>query len=259
MRAAVVWDPDQYNRYANERGRPFGELVRRIGATAPSRVVDLGCGTGALTAGLLERWPGASVQGVDSSPQMLQVAARHARPPRLTFEFGDARTWRPQCPVDVLVSNAMLQWVPDHLDLLPGLVEALAPDGWLAFGVPGNFDSPTHTLLDGLCRSARWRDALRSVAARPATFAPAVYLDHLSRLGCTVDAWETTYLHVLPGEDPVLEWMRGTALRPVLEALGPDDAARFEAEYAALLREAYPSRPYGTVLPFRRVFVVAHR
>lgn len=255
----MVWDPDQYSLYSDERGRPFGDLVRRIGASSPSYVVDLGCGTGALTAMLLERWPQARVLGIDSSPQMLDVAARHALPPQLTFRLDDVTTWRPHRPVDVVVSNAVLHWIPDHLDLLPRLVETLAPQGWLAFGVPGNFDSPTHTLLSELCRSPRWRDALGSVPGRPGSFDPNVYLDRLAALGCVVDAWETTYLHVLTGDDPVLEWVRGTALRPVLDALGPHEAARFEAEYAALLREAYPAKPYGTVLPFRRIFVVAHR
>ena len=158
---------------------------------------------------------------------------------------------------DVLLSNAVLQWVPGHLDLVrqwPGL---LAPGGWLAFQLPGNFDQPTHAILLDLVRSARWAPLLGGVALNRQARGPAEYLDLLARAGCSVDAWETTYLHVLPGEDPVVEWYRGTGLRPVLAALDPGQAERFVAEYAERVAEAYPAAPYGTVLPFRRVFVVA--
>lgn len=264
-----MWDPHQYEVYADHRGRPFHELVGRIAAPEPARVVDLGCGTGALTATLCQRWPGATVVGVDSSPEMLAEAARRASPPRLTFAAGDVRTWRADRPVDVIVSNAVFQWLPGHPDLLGGLVGALTDGGWLAFAVPGNGGSPSHTLLAELCRSARWRSRLGDVAdptgqaggsgEDPRVLTPAGYLDRLARLGCTVDAWETSYQQVLPGPDPVLEWMRGTALRPVLAALRPDEAEEFTARYGQMLREAYPAGEYGTVLPFRRVFVVAHR
>ena len=255
-----MWDPQQYEIYANHRGRPFDDLVRRIGARAPARVIDLGCGTGALTATLLDRWPDATVVGVDSSAQMLDRAARHARPPGLTFHLGDVATWTPDRPVDVIVSNAALQWVPGHSDLLPGFVRALTDGGWLAFQVPGNFDSPTHTLLADLRHSATWRATLTELPERePGVLAPVDYLELLSGLGCVVDVWETTYQQVLTGTDPVLEWMRGTGLRPVLAVLGPADVERFTRQYAALLREAYPTREYGTVLPYRRIFVVAHR
>lgn len=258
-----MWDPRQYERYADHRSRPFHDLVGRIGAATADRVVDLGCGTGALTATLLDRWPGATVTGVDSSAEMLAEAAPRARPPRLTFHRGDVAGWAAGRdsgePVDVIVSNAVLQWVPGHADLLPGFVAALADGGWLAFQVPGNFGSPSHVLLRELCRSVRWRGVAEAPGREPGVLEPADYLDRLARLGCAVDAWETTYLHVLTGTDPVLEWVRGTALRPVLAALGPADTERFVTEYAALLREAYPAREYGTLLPFRRVFVVARR
>ncbi|HEY9389638.1 MAG TPA: trans-aconitate 2-methyltransferase [Mycobacteriales bacterium] len=255
-----MWDPHQYEIYADQRGRPFDELVARIGAPSPARVVDLGCGTGAFTARLLDRWPEATVVGVDSSAQMLTRAAQHARPPRLTFHLGDIAAWVPDRPVNVITSNAALQWVPGHADLLPAFVRALTDDGWLAFQVPGNFDSPTHTLLADLRRSAAWRDSLSDPPRpEPAVLTPEEYLDRLSGLGCAVDVWETTYQQVLPGADPVLEWMRGTGLRPTLEVLDPADAERFTDQYAALLREAYPAREYGTVLPYRRIFVVAHR
>lgn len=251
-----MWDPVQYNRYADERSRPYHELLARVGAERPTRVVDLGCGDGTLTVTLAERWPEASVLGVDSSESMLAAAAPHAAP-RVAFRLGAIEDWRPDGPVDVLVSNAALQWVPDHLAQLPRLVAALAPGGWLAVQVPGNWDAPTHTLLTDLRRSPRWRDRLDGTERGPGMPDPADYVRTLADLGCSVDAWETTYAHVLTGADPVLDWVRGSALRPTLAQLSPPEAAEFEAAYGAQLREAYPARPYGTVVLFRRVFAVA--
>jgi trans-aconitate 2-methyltransferase len=252
-----VWDPVQYTRYADERSRPFHELVARIDADDPAEVVDLGCGDGSLTATLAERWPGASVLGVDSSAEML-AKAEPLSGPRLRFRQGGIEDWSAERPVDVLVSNAALQWVPDHVRQIERLVTQVRPGGVLAFQVPGNGDAPSHTILADLRRSPRWSRLLGEAPRRfPDTLDPTAYLDRLVRLGCAVDAWETTYVHVLPGPDPVLQWMRGAGLRPVLTSLSPADAADFEAEYAAAMRDAYPQGPYGTPLPFRRVFVVA--
>jgi trans-aconitate 2-methyltransferase len=253
-----MWDPGQYLRYAGERGRPFFDLVARVGADDPGFVADLGCGPGNLTAALTGRWPGAEILGVDSSPEMIAAARQEARKhDRLSFALGDISDWQPGRKVDVLLSNAALQWVPGHLDVVrrwPGL---LAPGGWLAFQLPGNFDQPTHAILLDLVRSGRWAPLLRDVALNRQAGRPVEYLDLLARAGCSVDAWETTYLHVLPGPDPVVEWYRGTGLRPVLAALDPGQAERFLAEYREQVALAYPAAPYGTVLPFRRVFVVA--
>jgi trans-aconitate 2-methyltransferase len=266
-----MWDPAQYLRFGDERSRPFFDLVGRIGAQRPALVVDLGCGPGQLTAALAARWPDAEVHGIDSSAEMI-ASARQLGPDatapgprsgdaagRLSFAQGDVRDWQPGRPVDVLVSNAVLQWVPGHEKLLPRWVATLAPGGWLAFQLPGNFDQPSHVILRELAGSGRWRSLLAGVALNRQGGDPAGYVDLLGRAGCSVDAWETTYQHVLPGEDPVLEWTRGTALRPVLAALDPRRGAAFQAEYGERLREAYPRQPYGTVLPFRRVFVVARR
>jgi trans-aconitate 2-methyltransferase len=255
----TMWDPGQYGRFADQRGRPFFDLVARIGAGAPASVVDLGCGTGELTATLLDRWPAAAVQGVDSSPDMLAEASGRAIPGRLTFTGADMRDWRPAAPVDVIVSNAALQWIPGHAELLPRLVEALASDGWLAFQVPGNFRSPSHVILADLVRDPRYRDRLAS-APQPASLEPADYLERLVGCGCEVDVWETTYHHVLQGRDPVVEWVKGSALRPLLAALGSDeDCKAFLTEYGERLRPVYAPRPFGTVLPFRRIFAVAQR
>lgn len=253
-----MWDPGQYLRYAGERARPFFDLISRVGTTDPRFVVDLGCGPGNLTVTMAERWPGAIVLGVDNSAEMIGAAqAENSGRPGLSFTLGDVRDWRPERPVDVLVSNAVLQWVPEHLEVVARWPGMLAPGGWLAFQVPGNFDQPTHAILKDLARSARWAPLLGGAELNRQAADPAEYLDLLARAGCTVDAWETTYLHVLQGADPVVEWYRGTGLRPVLAALRPDLAEEFVAEYSKRVGEAYPVAPYGTILPFRRVFVVA--
>ncbi len=253
---SATWDPTTYLAFADERSRPFADLSSRIAATAPRTVVDLGCGPGQLTATLAARWPDATVRGLDSSPEMVRAAQQYADD-RLTFEVADLRTWQPDEPVDVVVSNATLQWVPDHLDLLPRLVEALAPDGWLGIQVPANFGEPSHRLLYALADDPRFADATAGLE-RPAAPDAASYLAGLSGLGLDVDAWTTTYLHVLTGPDPVFRWISGTGARPVLQALSAEQRPEFEAEYRRLLREAYPAQAYGTVLPFRRTFAVAH-
>jgi trans-aconitate 2-methyltransferase len=258
--SAPAWDPAVYLRFGDERARPFTDLLARVGAREPRTVVALGCGEGALTASLAERWPGALVTGVDSSPEMLAAAAAHAVPGRVEFAAGDVREWQPDGPVDVLVTNAVLHWVPGHADLLRRWAGQLAPGGWLALQVPGNSRAPTHALLAALCRSPRWAPLVGDAApAGDPVLDPAGYLEALTGAGLGVEAWETTYLHVLRGEDPVLGWVRSTVLRPVLARLAEDDAAELTEAYAAALREAYPRRPDGTtLLPFRRVFAVGH-
>ncbi|HSE10788.1 MAG TPA: trans-aconitate 2-methyltransferase [Nocardioidaceae bacterium] len=253
--SAHTWDPERYLTYADERGRPFADLLARVAATGVDRVVDLGCGPGNLEAMLAERWPGADVLGLDSSPEMIE-RAKASGLEGARFEVADLRAWEAEEPVDVLVSNATLQWVPGHLDLLPHLVSQVAPGGWLAFQVPGNFSEPSHALLHELAGDNRFHEYVDGVA-RPDAFGPGVYLEALLGLGCEVDAWETTYLHLLHGEDPVFTWISGTGARPILQALPQPLREEFEAEYKPLLREAYPAGPQGTVLPFRRVFVVA--
>ncbi|HVX42765.1 MAG TPA: trans-aconitate 2-methyltransferase [Mycobacteriales bacterium] len=252
-----AWDPTQYARYSDERSRPFFDLTDRIHSLQPSYVVDLGCGSGELTATLADRWPGARVDGVDSSPAMLEKAAPFAD--RVRFSQGDIPTWTPDSPIDVLVSNAALQWVDGHIQLLPRFIDFLSSDGILAFQVPGNFEFPSHVLLRDLRRSSRWKALLGEDAVRLGSHEPAEYLDVLAGAGCQVDIWETTYLHVLQGPDAVLEWVKGTALRPVLSLLDEGQSAEFLAEYGAALRQEYPQRDYGTVFPFRRIFAIARR
>lgn len=261
------WDPAQYTRYADQRGRPFLDLVARIDHASPRRVVDLGCGPGNLTALLADRWPSAVVEGLDSSPEMI---SRAASVEGASFRVEDVATWAMPPDADVVLSNAVLQWVPGHQQLLRSWASSLPPGGWLAFQVPGNFGAPSHTLMRSLATSPRWAPLVGDVLRHhDVVGAPAEYAQLLLDAGMTVDAWETTYLHVLVGRDPVLDWVRGTGLRPVLAALAgqaaPDPGEQrpaadvFEAEYAAQLRAAYPTSDHGTLFPFRRVFAVAHK
>jgi trans-aconitate 2-methyltransferase len=264
---AHTWDPDRYLTFAGERGRPFIDLLARIGAQSPRRVVDLGCGPGNLTALLAERWRDARITGLDSSAEMI-AAARTASDARIEFRVGDLREWAaaPEAApddgqdVDVLLSNATLQWVPGHLDLLPSLAARVAEDGWLAFQVPGNFAEPSHVLLAELAAEEPYAEHAADTA-RPGSHDPVDYLRVLEGQ-FEVDAWETTYLHVLTGPDPVFSWVSGTGARPVLQALPDGLRGRFEQEYKRRLAEAYPpdeATGGRVVLPFRRIFVVAHR
>lgn len=257
------WDPERYLSFADHRGRPFVDLLAQVGAHDPHNVVDLGCGPGNLTALLVQRWPGAQVAGFDSSAEM--IARARAQVDGVVFTRADLRDWVADVEpgsVEVLVSNATLQWVPEHLDLLPGLVSAVAPGGWLAIQVPGNFDEPSHTIRCDLAAEAPYAEHTVGVPT-PDAFDAATYLRALRGLGCRVDAWETTYLHVLPrgdsDEHPVFTWVSGTGARPTLQALDDELRARFSAEFQGRLTQAYPDDGGAVVLPFRRVFVVAQR
>jgi trans-aconitate 2-methyltransferase len=270
-----MWDAGQYLRFGGERARPFFDLVAQVGATDPRYVADLGCGPGNLTVALAQRWPGATVVGVDNSPQMIataQASTVRASPGQTTagqaaapdgpnprFALGDVRDWRPELPPDVLICNAVLQWVPGHRELLPRWADLLAPGGWLAFQLPGNFDQPSHAIVEEMARSTRWRALLADAELNRQAGDPADYVTLLARPGFAVDAWETSYLHILQGENPVLEWTKGTTLRPVLAALDAEQAAAFLGEYGERLRAAYHPQSFGTLFPFRRVFAVIHR
>ncbi|MEQ7847005.1 methyltransferase domain-containing protein [Nocardioides kribbensis] len=258
----LTWDPERYLTYADQRGRPFVELLARVGATtpdlAPADVLDLGCGPGNLTELLARRWPDATVRGLDSSAEMVAAARERGGP--VDYEVGDLRDWaeRAEEQVDVLLTNATLQWLPGHLELLPRLVARVRPGGWFAMQVPGNTGEPSHELRRQLAAEAPYAVHTAGVSS-PASHDAVAYLDALVAAGCVdVDAWETTYVHVLTGEDPVFTWISGTGARPTLQAL--PDALRpdFEAELRRRLARAYPRRADGSVLlPFRRVFAVA--
>ena len=260
-----VWNAQQYLRFADDRLRPFLDLVAQMETQDDVRlVVDLGCGPGNATALLADWWPQARIVGVDSSPAMISAAAEHAVPGRIEFELGDVRDWHPAEKPDVLLANAVLQWIPGHLALIGGLAAQVAPGGLFGFQVPGNFGAPSHLALAEV--KQKWSDRVPADVDRPASHDPAVYLEKLVEAGMEPDVWETTYTYVIPSDpDPavpcgVTEFIRGTALRPAVQALDEADAADFVADYDALVRRAYPVRKLGgrsvQLLPYRRIFAV---
>lgn len=244
-----MWDPAQYLAFADHRARPFYELVARVGAESPRRVVDVGCGPGNLTVSLSSRWPSAVVEAFDSSPEMVEAA----RAAGVDARVDDVTTWEPLPDTDVVVSNAVLQWVASHPSIVEKWASALPSGAWLAFQVPGNYSDVSHRLI----REVAGPSLANVFRADKPVLDPVEYADLLA--GCSsVDAWETTYVQRLAGPDPVLEWVSGTALRPVRAALSSADWDAYVAELAPRLREAYPERTDGTTwFPFRRIFVVA--
>ncbi|MGV0743705.1 trans-aconitate 2-methyltransferase [Mycolicibacterium sp. XJ870] len=251
-----MWNPDTYLAFADYRGRPFYDLLTRVGALAPRRVVDLGCGPGNLTETLGGRWPGATLEAWDSSPEM--VTAAQAR--GIDAHLGAIEEWAPQPDTDVVVANAALQWVPSHRELVVRWARQLAAGSWLAFQVPGNFDSPSHQAVREVARMAPFADALRDMPWRDAhqVDTPVEYAGMLTDADCVVDAWETTYVHQLTGDTPVLDWITGTALTQVKSRLSEEAWQQYRKAIIPLLAQAYPARPDGTTFfPFRRVFVVA--
>jgi trans-aconitate 2-methyltransferase len=251
-----MWDPDAYLAFADHRGRPFYDLLPRVGPERARRVVDLGCGPGNLTAYLAKRWPTAVIEALDSSPEMVAAAKERG----IDATVGDLRDWKPQPDTDVVISNAALHWVPEHADLLVRWTTELAPGSWIAVQMPGNFESPSHAVVRTLARREPYAKILRDVPFRVGAVvqSPTHYANLLLDAGCKVDVWETTYLHQLTGEHPVLEWITATVLVPVRERLGDEEWEQFRGELIPLLDDAFPARADGTtIFPFRRVFIVA--
>jgi trans-aconitate 2-methyltransferase len=253
----MTWDPDTYLKFGNERTRPALELLARVPIAAPERAIDLGCGPGNSTALLAARWPEAHVEGLESSSEML--ARARASQVRATWIDGEVETWSPPHRYDVIFSNAALHWIPNHRTLLPKLMAHLNAGGVLAFQVPHNFDAPSHVLMRDVAQEGLW--AQRLAEARTVNVEqPESYFDILAPLSASVDIWETTYLHALEGDDPVLDWVSGTGLRPFAQRLRAEERDRFVSAYRTRLRDAYPRRADGTTLfPFRRLFAVARR
>ncbi|MBI5367656.1 MAG: trans-aconitate 2-methyltransferase [Planctomycetes bacterium] len=254
----MAWDPGQYLKFEEERTQPARDLLARVPTVRPARVADLGCGPGNSTALLAARWPAAEVEGVDLDERMLAEA--RARDPRTRWVRADVRNWRPAQPVDVLFSNATLQWLPDHAALWPALLAQVAPEGVLAVQMPRNYADPTHRLMAEIAAAGPWAARLAERARTVPVHPPAFYYDLLAPRVRRVELWETQYLHVLPGPDDVVEWVKGTGLRPYLAPLDEPERATFLARYRAAIAAAYPPQPDGRVLfPFRRLFVIAHK
>lgn len=266
-----TWDPEQYTVFADRRARPFRDLTARIRAADPKLVVDLGCGPGNMTRTLAERWPQARVIGLDSSADMVETARQMAAESgldNLSFDQVDAQRWQPDADVDVVVSNAMLQWIPDHRQLVAGWLEALRPGAWFAVQVPGNFAAPSHATIAEMSRRPEFTAALHGVMERESVYTTHEYLETLIASGFEADVWETTYSQPLTGNDPVYDWVRGAALRPSLQRLeaadrrdGTNLQERYVEEYRRIMRESYQTylTPEGVRLtdyPFRRIFMV---
>lgn len=254
----MAWDPTQYLKFAGERLRPALDLLSRIPATAPATVVDLGCGTGNLAPLFMQRWPQARLTGVDSSPEMLAKARTDH--PQAKFIEADVATWRPAQPVDVLYSNAALHWIPDHDSVMPGLLSAVKAGGWLAIQMPHNFAAPSHTCINEAIEQGPWRARLEPHLRRAPVADPQHYWRLLHAQSSALEIWESEYLQVLTGDNPVAEFIKGSWLRQFLARLAEPERTRFENDYRERVRVAYPREAGGhTLFPFRRLFIVAQR
>jgi trans-aconitate 2-methyltransferase len=252
----MPWDPSQYLTFDSERLRPALDLLARIPLEAPEEVVDLGCGPGHVTRALKTRWPLARVLGVDGSPEMLARAA--AEGPALAWLRADLAEWAPAHRVDLIYANASLHWLDDHATLFPRLMGFLKPGGCLAVQMPRNHDRPSHQALFEVAEEGPWRDRLRPRLRRHPVAEPEDYMRWLTPQACCLDLWETDYLHLLEGPDPVAAWTRGSVLVPVLEGLTEAERAPFLQAYCSRLRERYKADPEGrTPFRFRRLFIVA--
>ncbi|HEY6878429.1 MAG TPA: trans-aconitate 2-methyltransferase [Polyangiales bacterium] len=250
----ATWDQAQYLKFEAERTRPARELLARVFVERVELAIDLGCGPGNSTALLQGRWPSARVLGVDNSPEML--ARARADLPDLAFLEDDVATYRPAQPADVLFANAVLQWVPDHAGLLPSLMQSLKSGGVLALQMPDNFSEPSHLLMREL--PGPWLELVQALAPRTPVREPGFYFDLLAPHASQVDIWRTTYEQVMPDAAAIVEWVKGTGLRPYLEVV-PDPEA-YLAAYTRAIDAAYPPHHGGARLfSFPRLFVVARR
>lgn len=252
------WSPTQYLKFERERTIPCRDLVNRIELDSPSSVVDLGCGPGNSTAVLLERWPNAEVLGLDSSAEMLENARRS--PLRATWLQTDITGWQPGRRFQLLFSNAVFQWIPDHRMQVPRLFDMVSEGGALAVQIPSG-RGPWVEAVRETANSPAWKSRLPESVLNLGTEELPFYYDLLCSTADRIDLWETEYVHVLPSPESVLEWTRGSALRPLLDRL-PDDGLRrsFVSDYTARIVERYPAHPDGKVLfPFLRRFWIAYR
>lgn len=256
----MAWDPGQYLKFGGERLRPALDLIARAPVDAPAHVVDLGCGTGSITRILAERFPKASVVGLDGSAEMLATASKSPKPGEtIAWQQADIGSWQAKNPVDLIYSNAALQWLKGHDALFPHLMRQLAAGGALMVQMPRNHGAPSHTLMEAaIAKRPALVERLKSKPRSHPPGDPGYFYDLLRPLSASVDIWETEYLHVLSGDDPVVEWTKGTALKPVLDSMDQAERDDFLAEYKAACRQAYKPRADGkTLFPFRRIFIVA--
>lgn len=256
----MTWSPTQYLAFEDDRTRPVRDLLAAIPAVAARTVVDIGCGPGNSTELLAARYPEAVTTGLDSSPDM--VAAARKRLPHLHFDVADIAAWHGPGPFDAILGNAVLQWVPDHGTVLPRLLELLAPGGSLAIQLPDNLEEPAYQAMRTVAAEEPWAATLQAASGfRAEQHTPDTYYGMLKPHCSRVDVWTTTYRHVLPGGAPaIVEWFKGSGLRPYLGALPEPMRTEFLERYTRRIEKAYPNQPDGTVLlPFPRLFFIATR
>jgi trans-aconitate 2-methyltransferase len=253
-----TWDSAQYLRFSAERTQPAIDLAARIAIENPRRIVDLGCGPGNSTAVVARRWPTAELLGLDNSAEMIAAAKKNL--PHCTWQIGDIGSWSPPNGFDIVFSNAALQWIPDHRHAVPRLLSHVANGGAFAFQVPANFDAAPHRLIRELGSSPAWRNFFLAPVREWHAEEPSFYYDVLAPLASRVELWTTDYIHVVPGPEAIVEWYRGTGLRPWLDLLPTEEnRSRFLADYLTAIANAYPRQKDGRVLfPFRRLFVIAY-
>lgn len=272
-----VWDPAQYAQFAGHRARPFVDLTNAIQLEAPDQVFDIGCGPGNMTVTLAHRWPTAKITGFDASAEMIDDAnslVAHRDDDiyaNVSFAQQDAALWMPPADTDVVVSNAMFQWIPNHVEIISTWLAALQPGAWFAMQVPGNSIARSHQFIGELAQEDKFSVAADAAYTGETIHSVEDYTHMLLEHSFRPNVWETTYHQVLTGPDPVFDWVKGAALRPVLQKLTEHDTANgtnlhdaFVARYKAGMLEAYPPYigPDGqevTVYPFRRIFVVGHK
>ena len=251
------WSPSLYTRFEDERTRPARDLVAQVPLTQARKIVDMGCGPGNSTELLVERWPDADTTGLDSSPAMLEDARK--RLPKSHFALADAATWIPEAGTDLVFANAIYQWVPNHLEVLPKVLAAMGEGGVLAVQMPDNIAEPSHQLMREVAASGPWASRLANAPRSPLP-PPRTYYDALKPHARDVDIWHIAYNHVLDGPDAVVDWVRSTGLKPFIDPLGPEEQAQFLARYRARIAEAYPPAADGKVLlRFPRLFIIAVR
>ncbi len=253
----MAWSASQYVKFEDERTRPARDLLAQVPLETITHAVDLGCGPGNSTELIIDRYGASGVTGLDSDDNMLEAARK--RLPGTTFTQADLATWQPERPVDLLFANAVFQWLPDHLEIFDRLMDGLAPGGALAVQMPDNLTEPTHLLMEETAHAGPWKTAFeqKSVRRKPLP-PPSTYYSRLIGKAKRVDVWHTYYNHPMADAAAIVEWVKGTGLRPYLDHAGEENREAYLADYLARVEKAYPEMSDGRVLlRFPRIFMVA--
>lgn len=255
----LTWNPAQYLKFADQRNQPCHDLLAHIALDNPRRLIDIGCGPGNSTSAVAKRWSQADITGLDSSTDMIEAARKSS--PQIHWQVGDIATWEPSQPYDLIFSNAALHWVPDHVAIYPRLFQYVAAGGALAVQVPANFDAPAQRLMRELAASATWKKQFSAGLREWYVHESSCYYEWLAPIATHLDLWVTEYMHVLSGPEAIVEWYKGTGLRPYLDLLSDSaDRERFLSDYRMLIEKEYHRQSDGRVLfPFRRLFLIAYR